>query len=120
MCMYVRYEQDNVTTVHSSLQSHDIIPFTQDGATLLFIASQNGHSDIVNVLIRCGADVHLAWKVLYILMMELYYKLNDTFTSNRDGNLLKLPDLRDTLTLSVCWKEWDISIVCHKNNETML
>ena len=31
---------------------------TQDGATPLFIASQNGHSDIVNTLIRNGADIN--------------------------------------------------------------
>jgi ankyrin repeat protein len=30
------------------------------GATPLYIASQNGHSDIVNILIRNGADINLA------------------------------------------------------------
>ena len=34
-----------------------IILLTQDGATPLYMASQNGHSDVVNVLIRIGADV---------------------------------------------------------------
>ena len=35
-----------------------LIPLTQDGATPLFIASQNGHRDIVNTLIRNGADIN--------------------------------------------------------------
>ena len=39
--------------------------FTQDGATPLYVASQNGHSDIVNILIRNGADVDLACEVSY-------------------------------------------------------
>ena len=48
-------------TVHSSL--HVIIPLIQDGATPLFVASEQGHSDVVNILIRNGADINLAWKV---------------------------------------------------------
>ena len=38
-------------------------PLTQSGATPLYVASQNGHSDVVNILIRNGADVNLSWKV---------------------------------------------------------
>ena len=41
-------------------------PLTQGGGTPLFIASQNGHSDVVNILIRNGADVNLSWEVLYM------------------------------------------------------
>ena len=48
-------------TVHSSL--HVTIPLTQDGTTPLYIASQNGHSDVVNILLRNGADINLAKKV---------------------------------------------------------
>ena len=39
--------------LHSSL-----ILFSQDGTTPLYIASQEGHSDIVNTLIRNGAAVN--------------------------------------------------------------
>jgi ankyrin repeat protein len=37
-------------------------PIPQDGATPLFIASQNGHihSDVVNILLRNGAGVNVA------------------------------------------------------------
>ena len=40
-------------------------PLTQNGATPLFIASQKGHSDVVNILIRNGADVNMAKEVRY-------------------------------------------------------
>ena len=38
-------------------------PLTQDGQTPLCIASENAHSDVVNILIGNGADVNLSWKV---------------------------------------------------------
>ena len=49
--------------LYIDLYIHVIIPFTQNGATPLIIASLNGHSDIVNILIRNGADINLTWKV---------------------------------------------------------
>ena len=60
--------QDNVITAHSSL--HVIVPLTQTGATPLFIASQKGHTDIVNILIRNGACVNMAKKVRIILSVR--------------------------------------------------
>ena len=47
--------------IHSSL--HFIIPLTQTGETPLFMASQKGHSEVVNILIRNGADINLARNV---------------------------------------------------------
>ena len=38
-------------------------PLTQTGATPLYIASGKGHSDVVNILIKNGADINLARKV---------------------------------------------------------
>ena len=43
--------------------THVIIPLSQDGATPLFIASQNVHSGVVIVLLWNGADVNLAKNV---------------------------------------------------------
>ena len=43
--------------LHSSL--HVIISLIQDGVTPLYVASEQGHSDVVNVLIRNGADINL-------------------------------------------------------------
>ena len=47
--------------IHSSL--HVIIPLTQTGETPLFVASEKGHSEVVNILIRNGADINLACNV---------------------------------------------------------
>ena len=32
----------------------------QDGGSPLYVASQEGHSDVVDILLKAGADVHLA------------------------------------------------------------
>ena len=32
----------------------------QDGASPLYMASQEGHSDVVDILLEAGADVHQA------------------------------------------------------------
>ena len=105
--LLVKYvtRQCNYFTLVSTLY----IPLTQTYATPLFIASQNGHSNVVNILIRNGADINLACQVMWTHFL-CYLLL--ILTSNRDGSLLTLPDLRDTLTLSICWKEGDIDTVC--------
>ena len=67
VCMYPLYcmlpfYQNNV---NAYLQRH-VIPFT--GATPLYIANQNGHSDVVDIPIRNGARVNMAKKVRKILV----------------------------------------------------
>ena len=57
------------------LQCSVIIPLTQDGAKPLFSASFYGQSEVVNILIKNGADSNLAWKV-YVITMKLYYRLH--------------------------------------------
>ena len=47
-------------------------PLTQNGATPLFIASNNGRSDVVNILIRNGADVNLTFQVLCTKLCRIY------------------------------------------------
>ena len=43
---------------------YTILSFTvQDGVGPLFMASQEGHTDIVDLLLKAGADVHQARKV---------------------------------------------------------
>ena len=37
-----------------------IMSLTQDGSTPVNVASENGHSDVVNILLRNGADINLA------------------------------------------------------------
>ena len=59
-CVQVLLVKYVTSTVHSSLHA---IPLTQDGATPLYVASQEGHSDVVNILIRNGADINLATNV---------------------------------------------------------
>ena len=38
----------------------------QDGISSLYVASENGHTDVVDLLVRAGADVHLATTQVYI------------------------------------------------------
>ena len=40
-----------------------VFPHAQTGATPLYIASEKGHTDVVNILIKGGADVNLARNV---------------------------------------------------------
>ena len=43
---------------------------SQDGTTPLFMASQNGHNNIVNILLANGADVNKrGFKVLFQLIL---------------------------------------------------
>ena len=53
----------NVFQLYNAVVIGYIIPLTQDGATLLYVASEKGHSDIVNILIRNGADINLTFEV---------------------------------------------------------
>ena len=51
---------------------------TQDGTSPLVLASQNGHSDVVNILIRNGADINLAnkvWRLYHTLIHCNYSRL---------------------------------------------
>lgn len=32
----------------------------QGGFTAVYVASQNGHTDVVDLLVKAGADIHLA------------------------------------------------------------
>ena len=44
----------------------------QDGGSPLYAASQEGHSDVVDILLKAGADVHQATtKVWYTVVLEL-------------------------------------------------
>ena len=49
-----------VFKVHGSVCFHCSCSLSQDGVTPLYMACQNGHSDEVDILIRCGANVNQA------------------------------------------------------------
>ena len=52
-------------TTSQCLHVYTILSFTvQDGASPLYVASHNGHTDIVDLLLKTGADVHQTNKVL--------------------------------------------------------
>ena len=51
-----------------TLMSCHFFSLPQDGATPLFIASQNGHSDVVTILLRNGAGVDVAKNVSYLMI----------------------------------------------------
>ena len=58
MCLYM-----SVVTYpfHITISSH--IFTVQDGASSLYMASQKGHTDTVDLLLKAGADVHQTSKV---------------------------------------------------------
>ena len=59
-------------TTSQYLHMYTILSFTvQNGASPLFIASQNGHTDIVDLLLKAGADVHKTRKVFRPVHMLL-------------------------------------------------
>ena len=43
--------------------SHPFSLTVQDGLSPLYVASCNGHTEVVDVLVKAGADVHQATKV---------------------------------------------------------
>ena len=62
MCIYMLFLYIHVVD-DGNWYTH--FPLTQNGATPLIVASQNGHSDVVNILIRNGACVTMAANVRY-------------------------------------------------------
>ena len=38
----------------------------QNGCSPVYVASQNGHTDVVDLLVQAGADIHLAVHEVYI------------------------------------------------------
>ena len=44
---------------------------SQDGATPLLIASQSGHSQVAELLLSKGADVHLPMQVQYVSKYDI-------------------------------------------------
>ena len=46
------------------LPTNDFTVYIQDGISPLYVASQEGHTDVVDLLVRAGADIHQATKVL--------------------------------------------------------
>ena len=50
---------------------------SQDGATPLFIASQNGHSQVAEILLSKGANVNLPKKVQYVSKCNTCYRYSD-------------------------------------------
>ena len=58
--------------IHVHLISTCKYPLTQGGFTPLYVASQNGHSDVVKTLIQNGADINLASEV-----WRYYHRITD-------------------------------------------
>ena len=57
--------------MHTRFDSLLTPPMQQDGATSLFIASQNGHKDVVLALLQAGASVDAQFKVRGALVSPL-------------------------------------------------
>ena len=52
--------------MHSCEQYH-ILSTMQGGRSPLYMASQEGHIEVVDILLTCGADPNLAWTVWGLL-----------------------------------------------------
>ena len=65
---------------HSNVSDISYLP--QDGTTPLIVASQKGHSDVVNILIRSGAGVdvpkNVSNVVLFLLSLTIQYSFSCT------------------------------------------
>ena len=48
------------------LVTQNVTLFLQNGSSPVYRASQNGHTDVVDLLVQAGADIHLATTVVYI------------------------------------------------------
>ena len=45
---------------HKYLFPVSYFTFVQDGYSPVFVASQKGHTEVVDLLVQAGADIHLA------------------------------------------------------------
>ena len=95
---------------HSNLPYlHVIIPLIQDGATPQFIASQLGHSDVVNILIRNGADINLACNVWRYYMYRIH-----SHCKTVEGSATRLTgDLMYMFAVLVSYGYCRVFIHCH-------
>ena len=58
----------------------------QNGYSPLFVASQNGHADVVDLLVKAGADVHLATtKVFAYILCGLQSRGGDSIYLKSGG-----------------------------------
>ena len=71
-----------------ALHFYMFTPLTQDGGTPLYITSQKGHSDVVSMLIRSGANVNLARNVRGDIMYHTLTLQNCTWFSHKAYSLL--------------------------------
>ena len=66
-----RSSQFFVAFTVTDLQYHVIIPLPQTGTTPLIIASENGYSNVVTILLRNGAGVDVAKNVSHLILVRL-------------------------------------------------
>ena len=57
---------------------HNVLSCLQDGASPLFIASQGGHCDVVDILLKNGANINQAMQVWNIQYVSMYVHVRVT------------------------------------------
>lgn len=83
--------------------------YVQDGATPLFVASQNGHTEVVLCLLNSGASVNKCRQVNYLRIIDMRYCMSAHIQCYPDRFLLQ--DIPSSLKqkfqgkiIIVCWQ----------------
>lgn len=66
---YVTWKSFNIMCSYASSHISSVKLCLQKGVSALYVASQEGHTDIVDILINAGADIHLATTEVAIIFI---------------------------------------------------
>ena len=87
--LHIAAEAGNIVKVRSIVNKHDVNARGEVGTTALFLAAQEGHGDIVDLLVELHADVNIPdWEGWTALTQAIVYGHTEVALS-----LLKVPTI---------------------------